>query len=88
MKAPVLLAYGSVCALAATGCGAALTADAPIASEEQQSPVADVAFTKKVIVLGVPIYATNTTGDDKLLHAAGVLAQFLDNDEDGAPDNP
>ena len=28
-----------------------------------------VAFTKKVDVFGVPIYATNTTGDDKLLHA-------------------
>ena len=40
------------------------------------------------MVLGVPVYATNTTRDEKLLHAAGVLAQFLDNDEDGEPDNP
>jgi hypothetical protein len=48
----------------------------------------EVVFTKKVMVLGVPVYATNTTRDEKLLHAAGVLAQFLDNDEDGEPDNP
>ena len=41
-----------------------------------------VAFTKKVDVFGVPIYATNTTGDHKLLHAAGVLAQYIDNNED------
>ena len=47
-----------------------------------------VAFTKKVDVFGVPIYATNTTGDHKLLHAAGVLAQYIDNNEDGEPDNP
>jgi hypothetical protein len=47
-----------------------------------------VRFAKKVSVFGLPIYATNTTGDDKLLHAANVLAEYIDNDEDGRPDNP
>jgi len=45
-------------------------------------------FTKKVEVFGLYIYATNTTSDDKLLHAASILAEYIDNDEDGIPDNP
>ena len=44
-------------------------------------------FTKQVDVFGIHIYATATTGDDKILHAANVMAQYLDNDEDGIPDN-
>ncbi len=48
----------------------------------------EVAFTKQVEVFGLHIYATNTTGDDKLLHAANILARYIDNDEDGVPDNP
>ena len=59
-----------------------------VESEGLGSGETEVAVTKKVMVLGVPVYATNTTRDEKLLHAAGVLAQFLDNDEDGEPDNP
>jgi len=45
-------------------------------------------FTKQVEVFGIHIYATEKTGDDKILHAASVLAEYLDNDEDGTPDNP
>lgn len=45
-------------------------------------------FTKQVEVFGLRVYATNTTGDDKLLHAANILAEYVDNDEDGIPDNP
>lgn len=45
-------------------------------------------FEKRVDVLGVPVHATASAPDVMVLHAAGVLAQYLDNDEDGTPDNP
>jgi hypothetical protein len=44
-------------------------------------------FDKRVDVFGVPFHATASAPDEKLLHAASVLAQYLDNDADGSPDN-
>jgi hypothetical protein len=34
-------------------------------------------LTKRVDVFGLYIYATNTTGDDKILHAAQILAEYI-----------
>ena len=48
----------------------------------------DSYFEKRVDVFGIPVHATANAPDAKVLHAAGVLAQFLDNDEDGSPDDP
>ena len=45
-------------------------------------------FSKQVNIFGVTILATEETDNIKVAHAANILAQYLDNDEDGAPDNP
>ena len=45
-------------------------------------------FSKHVDVLGLHVYASSNTNDNKVLHAARTLAQWIDNDEDGQPDEP
>jgi len=48
----------------------------------------DAGFSRYVGVFGVHVFATASTPDSKLLHAAKVMAQYLDNNADGVPDNP
>ena len=45
-------------------------------------------FTKSARVFGVPINAKADIPDIKVRHAATVMAEYLDNDEDGQADNP
>ena len=46
------------------------------------------ALPKHVQVFGLFIQATDRVPDAKLLHAASITADFLDNDRNGKPDNP
>jgi len=75
---------------------AAVSASAALQSQSAGNyfalePVTDAAlaefFSKQVDVFGVQIVGTETTPDYKVLHAANVMAQYLDNDEDGVLDN-
>ena len=45
-------------------------------------------FDKFIEVFGVYVVGTNKAPMDKVRHTAGVLAQYLDNNEDGQPDDP
>ncbi len=44
-------------------------------------------FTKYVGVFGLGVYAESGLSDAQILHAAAVLAELLDNDEDGVADD-
>ena len=63
------------CSIAMTACSTLNAKDKPLN------------FTQKVNVFGVTIVATDTVPEGKLLHAASVMAEYLDNDQDGKADN-
>jgi hypothetical protein len=50
--------------------------------------VLDPYFDKHIDVFGVHIVATPATSAAAIRHAAGVMAQYLDNDADGGADDP
>jgi len=62
-----------------TSCGSGVS--------EMEKAVKPLRFTKQIEVFGLHIYATESVADDKMIHAANILAEYLDNDEDGVPDN-
>ena len=45
-------------------------------------------FSKSVEVFGLRVLATSSVSDAKVLHTANVLAEYLDNDENGTVDQP
>lgn len=44
-------------------------------------------FPKSTSVFGISIVGTSKTSDESMLHAANIMAEYLDNDEDGNADN-
>jgi hypothetical protein len=75
-----------VAALCLIGCGADDGYETVVAESRRLS--FEAYFGKRVDVFGVPVHATANAPDAKILHAAGVLAQYLDNNADGSPDDP
>ena len=51
-------------------------------------PKLNTALPRYVQVFGLFIHATSRVPEAKLLHAADIAADFLDNNRDGKPDNP
>ena len=51
-------------------------------------PMLNTALPRYVQVFGLFIHATSRVPEAKLLHAADIAADFLDNNRDGKPDNP
>ena len=80
------------------GSGAPATSSAPSSESASQGPDLTINqvtepelaqfFTKRVEVFGLEILATSDTPDAKISHAAAVVAQYLDNDQDGQADDP
>lgn len=48
----------------------------------------DVGLTKYTTVFGVRVIGHKSVPDDKILHAANLLAQVMDNNQDGVVDHP
>ncbi len=56
-------------------------------TEEEHGPFAG-SFTQHIDVFGIGVFGTKSVPQDKLVHAAAILAQWLDDDGDGLPDAP
>ncbi|MAF66268.1 MAG: hypothetical protein CMJ84_11510 [Planctomycetes bacterium] len=60
---------------------------APLPSEGRLAAFAG-RFARTIEVFGVTVVATADVGEGKVAHAARILAEWMDNDEDGVVDDP
>jgi len=58
----------------------------PIEVLEEKSSLGKI-FSKGKTVFGIKIFATEGVSDDKFNHAVNIMAEYLDNNEDGIADN-
>ncbi len=70
-----------------TGCGDGDSKKNTIKPNVNSTAEKKNGFVKQVKIFGIPVKATAKVSDEKLLHAANVMAEYLDNDENGTPDN-
>ena len=62
---------------------ASLSADFTIGSVPPNAPTGFTVFTKHVDVLGLHVFAKSNVSNSRVLHCANILAQWIDNNEDG-----
>ena len=55
---------------------------------EDFEPLEEAGFTTFTSVFGIPVVATSGVSERTILHVRSVLADYLDNNEDGVADNP
>lgn len=84
---PVILLLASCAAPAGRGGGLAGLQVSPLPRDGPLAILGDV-FDRHVGVFGVQVVASPEVTERKLLHAAAVLAEYIDNDCDGLPDDP
>ena len=81
----------STTATTSTSCTVSYTAVGKVGDNSSNLVTAALAksssFTKGLTVYGISLLATSGVSDAKLLHAANVTAELLDNNEDGTVDN-
>ena len=80
-----LLASSLVLASALTACGGSSSNSAG-GKTPSANPLAEY-FPKSTSVFGTQIVGTAKTPDEVMIHAANVMAEYLDNNEDGIADN-
>ena len=67
--------------------GAILLAIVGCSGSSSDSGVSSGAFSKSIDVFGVQVKGTAAVSDDKLLYAAKIMAEYLDQDNNGVADN-
>lgn len=82
-----LLAAGIIIASIITACGGSSSSSNNNSSPAAKNPLAQH-FPKSTSVFGTLIVGTAKTSDASILHAANIMAEYLDNNEDGIADNP
>lgn len=80
-----LLASSLVLASALTACGGS-SSNSSGGKTPSANPLAEY-FPKSTSVFGTQIVGTAKTPDEVMIHAANVMAEYLDNNEDGIADN-
>ena len=82
-----MLASALLLASTMTACGGSSSKSNNHSTPTADNPLAQY-FPKSTEVFGSLIVGTARTSDESMIHAANVMAEYLDNNEDGIADNP